>query len=457
MTFAEWLQAADRAAWGPGTLLLLIGSGAFLGLRTGLLPWRNLGYALRTAVGREARRREPGGVSPFSALMTDLAATLGTGNIVGVATALAAGGPGALVWMELSALLGLPLKFSECLLSVKYRVRDARGQPRGGPMYVMERAVRGRLGRLLAALFAAFAVLASFGVGNMVQSNAIAQAMEEAFSLPRWLAGAVTAALALAVLAGGIRSVARVASVLVPGMAALYLIAGLAVILGNLPALPGAVAEMVRQAFSPAAAAGGAAGTAMRWGMARGFASHEAGMGSAAISAACASTDSPVRQGYINMTGVFFDTVVLCTVTGLAICASGALDAAPEADGAALTLYAFETVLGRTGGALVAVAVALFAFSTILGWAYQGERALEYLAGSGPVLAYRAAFAGMAFAGAMGELTAVWALSDVCNVLMALPNLLCLLLLSGETAREAGKYQSAITRSRPLHFPKKVL
>ena len=462
MTVAAWIARIDRLVWGPGMLALLMGTGVFLTLRTRFLPWRNLGWALRSVLGRQARSgaRGAGDVSPFSALMTTLAATIGTGNIAGVATALVAGGPGALVWMELSALLGLSSKCAECLLAVKYRRKTGLGEFRGGPMYTMRCGLRQRrLGAALAFFFAVSTVLASLGMGNMAQSNSVAAALAGSFGVPARITGAVTAVLALAVILGGIRRIARVAGVVVPFMAALYLLAGLAVLLGRLPALPGAVAQILRLAVSPAAAAGGAAGTitasildAARWGIARGCFSNEAGMGSAAIPAASAASSSPARQGYLNMTGTVVDTLVVCTVTGLCICASGVLGATDASgapiNGAALTSLAFQTVLGPLGGLLVDVCIALFAFSTILGWAYYGETALAYLTGGRGLLPYRLVYALAAYIGAVESLELVWNLSDIFNALMALPNLVCLLLLSGTAARELRAFQPVIRRER---------
>ena len=443
------VAALNDFLWGPGTLALFLGTGLFLTLRTRFLPWRNLGWALRSALGREARQnRHSGDISPFSSLMTLLAATIGTGNIVGVATALAAGGPGALVWMELSALLGLSTMFSECLLAVKFRRVNARGQFSGGPMYVL----RDGLGwRRLGSLFALLAVTASFGIGCMTQSNSIAEALRVSFDAPALPCGIVIALLAFAVFLGGVGRISSVSAVVVPATAVLYLAAGIAVILGNLEALPTALSVMLHDAFSPRAAAGGFAGSAMahaaRWGIARGVFSNEAGLGSAAISAAAASTDHPARQGYISMTGVFFDTMVVCTVTGLAICCSGALDSG--ADGAALTILAFQSGLGKAGGIFVSLSVTLFAFATILGWEYQGEKAFEFLFGTRYLLVYRALFAAAAAWGAVQQVDAVFRLSDICNALMCLPNLLCLLALSGLVAREARSFQAAI-HPKPL-------
>lgn len=457
MTFAAWIKAADRLLWGPGTLALLLGTGIYLTLRTRFLPWRNLGYALRTVLSREARTRPAGSgdVSPFSALMTALAATIGTGNIVGVATALVAGGPGALVWMEISALFGLATKFSECMLSVRYRRRNSRGEMSGGPMYVLQSGVGRRLGAALGGAFSLFAVLASFGIGSMTQANSIASALHTAFHVPPRVTGLAVAALSLLIILGGIRSISRVSSVVVPVMALGYLAAGILVILGNFQYLPAGILTIFRCAFSPQAAAGGAAGAAaasllntVRCGVSRGVFSNEAGMGSAAISAASAATNSPVRQGYINMTGTVFDTLVICTVTGLAICCSGVLGAADASgallNGAALTIAAFETVLGPLGGILISAAIALFAFSTILGWEYQGEKAFEYLCGTRRILLYRVLFCLAALVGAVVEVEVAFDLSDIFNALMCIPNLVCLLLLSGTVAREMNAFQRTI-------------
>jgi len=435
------LKTVDELFWGPGTLALLLGTGIFLLFCTSFLPLRRLGFALRCTLGKDARQAGRHGVSPFSSLMTALAATLGTGNIVGVATALVAGGPGALVWMELSALLGIGLIFAESLLAVKYRRRDGSGNWVGGPMYVMA-ARLGRLGKLLGALYAFFAVGASFGIGSMTQANAAAAALESVWDIPAALTGLVLTILALRVFLGGVRSTSRVSAVLIPVLTVLYLAAGIVVIFHNRAALPAALAQMLQDAFSFRAAAGSAAGfAAMRWGMARGVFSNEAGLGSTAIAAASAETDSPVRQACISMTAPFFDTVVMCTVTGLAICCSGVLgsvDTAGQAvDGAALTILAFQSVLGPLSGQFVALSVAFFAFTTVIGWEYLGETSFSFLTGGRLVSAYRMLFAAAALIGSAVSLQAVFRISDICNALMCFPNLICLLLLSGEVRREA--------------------
>ena len=312
------LEALNTLLWGPGTLALILGTGAWLTLRTGAFPQRNLGRALTLSLGREARRKGRGGVSPFGSLMTALASTVGTGNIVGVAAALVSGGPGALVWMELAAFLGLAAKFAECMLAVKYRHVRRDGTRWGGPMAVMETRL-GPAGAVFGRFYALFALLMAFAMGAMAQSGALADTFSAAFTLPRWRVGLVTAALALTILLGGIRRIADISTVLVPVMALLYLGGGLAVILGNLRRLPEAVTLMLRCAVAPEAALGGALGIvtrreALRWGVARSVFSNEAGLGSAAITAACADTEDPVKQGLISMTGVFFDTMVICTV-----------------------------------------------------------------------------------------------------------------------------------------------
>lgn len=459
MTIAEQLGTGGSLLWGAPMLGLLLGTGIFLTVRTRFLAWRNLGAALRLLTGPQARETSRSGISPLSALMTALASTIGTGNIVGVATALTAGGPGALVWMEISALFGLTTKFAECMLAVKFR---RPGEASGGPMVVMARAIRPRAaGRALGGVFAFFTVLASFGIGDMTQSNSIATALSAAFGTPVHAAGLAVAALSLLVTLGGIRRISRVSSVLVPVMAGGYLLVGLAVIAGNWRRLPRALLAMLACALSPRAFAGGAAGAAVRYGVSRGVFSNEAGMGSAAITAAAAGGGRPAFHGYVNMTGTFFDTMIVCTITGLAICCSGVLGTPDPLtgrplDGAALTIAAFETVLGPAAGALIALGIVLFAFSSILGWAYQGETALRYLTGGRAVPLYRLLFTLGAYAGAVGRLETVFSLSDLCNGLMALPNLVCLLLLSGTVAREMAAFQPELERQTPRRGRKRV-
>lgn len=464
---AEVVAAVDRAVWGPVMLVLLVGTGVVLTVRCRFLTWRNLPWAVQVTLSREARQKKGSGdVSSFAALTTALAATIGTGNIVGVATAMAAGGPGALVWMWVSACFGLSSKFAECMLAVKYREKNERGEMSGGPMYTMKNAWKlkyPKFGAVLSGCFAFFAVLASFGIGNMTQSNSIAASLHAAFGFPAEMVGVVLTVLSFVVIMGGIRSIARVSSLVVPIMAVFYMICGLLVIIGNLSNLPAGLLMIFKMAFSPRAVGGALGGnltasvfTALRYGVARGIFSNEAGMGSAAITAAAASTDHPVRQGYINMTGTFWDTLVVCTITGLVIACSGVLGQVNPAtgaayEGAALTIAAFSTVLGRTGGALVTIGIVLFAFSTILGWEYQGEKAFEYLAGSRRYnRIYRLLFSLAVYIGATQTLELVWGFSDIANALMALPNLISLLFLGKEVGRDAREYQRVIEREEKI-------
>jgi len=349
-----------------------------------------------------------------------------------------AGGPGALVWMELSALLGMATAFAETFLAVRYRRRNTRNEWAGGPMYVMEAVFGPRTGRILGTLFALFAVGAALGIGGMTQANAITEALSASFALPVRPVGLITAGLALIAISGGIRGVSRITSVLVPAMSAFYLAAGAAVLFVHRAQILPSVTDMVQSAFSLRAAAGGTAGAllAARWGIARGVFSNEAGMGSAGIAAAAVDSAAPVRQGLISMTGAFFDTIVLCTVTGLVICTSGVLGSTDAAgnpvDGGTLTLAAFETVLGEQGASFLAVSIVLFAFSTILGWACQGEAAFEFLTGGRFRSVFRLLYALAVLRGAGAALDSVYRFSDLCSALMCFPNLACLLAAGGE-------------------------
>ncbi|CDC94547.1 amino acid carrier protein [Roseburia sp. CAG:380] len=461
--FAEIVSKVDDFVWGPVMLVLLVGTGIFLTFRTRFLTWRNLGYALKSTLSKEARTksRGEGDVSPFSALTTALAATIGTGNIVGVATAMVSGGPGALVWMWISAAFGLTSKFSECMLAIKYREVNEKGEMSGGPMYTMKKGLKNKkLGAVLAWFFALFAVIASFGIGNMTQGNSISGAIKATFHVPTGVTGIVITVLSLLIIVGGIKSISKVSSVVVPVMAIFYVICGVIVIIGNIANLPAGVAMIFKMAFSVKAVGGGLCGTivasmmnAMRYGVARGVFSNEAGMGSAAITAAAATTDNPVRQGYINMTGTFWDTIVVCTITGLAIASSGVLGMT-DADGALLTgsditIAAFQTVLGSGGGWLVTIGITLFAFSTILGWEYHGEKAFEYLLGTHKYnMVYRVVFSLIAYFGCTQTLSLVWNFSDIANALMAIPNLICMLMLSGEIAKDIRDFQPEIEKTR---------
>ncbi len=459
MDFSSIVAAVNNFVWGPYMLVFLVGTGVFLTIRLKFLPWRNLPHALHEVFSKRENEEEEqkGDISPFQSLMTALAATIGTGNIVGVATAMVLGGPGAIVWMWISALFGLSTKYAESTLAVKYRIVNKEGEMAGGPMYALERGFKHKgLGKTLAVLFSIFAVCASFGIGNMTQANSISTAISSTFHIPTWIVGIILVILVGAVLLGGIKSIGRVCELVVPVMAVFYVIAGLIVVIVNHANLGSGMTQIFSMAFSMDAVAGGVGGTivasmmsAMRWGVARGVFSNEAGLGSAPIAAAAAKTDSPSNQGYINMTGTFFDTIVVCSITGLVIASSGqlgALDANGEIiTGVALTISAFRSALGSMGGIIVTVGLALFAFSTILGWEYYGEKSLGYLYDSKAVnYIYRIIFSLIVYIGATQTLQLVWDLSDTMNGLMAIPNLICLIVLSNVVAEETFNYQNNV-------------
>lgn len=440
----DLITAVRDFVWGPFLLVpLLLLTGVFLTVILKGLQFSQLGPALRLAF---IQRRDPegdGDVSHFQALMTALSATVGTGNIVGVATAIALGGPGALFWMWITALFGMATKYSEALLGVKYRHTDAAGEKSGGPAFYLTHGIGGPVGRTLGVLFAVFAVIASFGIGNMVQSNATASNIEFAFGVPIWLSALVLTILAAVVILGGIKSIARTASVLVPIMIVFYIACATIVLLLNITAVPGAIATVIGSAFTGTAATGGFAGAgiaaAIQFGVARGIFSNESGLGTGGIAAAAAQTREPVRQGMVSMTQTFIDTIIVCSFTGLAIVVTGTWEGG--GDGANFTQQAFSTALGGFGPAIVAVSLALFAYSTLIGWAYYGERNLEYLFGRGAVLPYRLVFIAAIFFGAFQlPLATVFTFSDLANGLMALPNLIGLLLLSGVILRETRQY-----------------
>lgn len=457
-----FLQQADRIVWGPWLIFLLLGCGCYLMISLRFFPLRNLLAALGLVFHSKSRIGTDGeGVSPFSALTTELAATIGTGNIVGVATAMVLGGPGALFWMLLSGIIGLSTKLVESTLCVRYRVRDHKGKPVGGPMYVLQNAFPyRRMGRILAVLFAVFAVLASFGMGNMTQGNSIAEALAVTFGVGRTVTGLVLGILTILVILGGIDKIARVTEYLVPCMAVFYLFGTGMVIFTHLHNLPAGIWQILWGAFCPEAMAGGTIGflcsigngtacsgrQAMRYGVSRGVFSNEAGLGAAGISAACADTSDAVRQGYISMTGVFIDTIVICSLTGLAIASSGMLgqrDAQGEfLNGNALMIAVFSATFGRVGEWMLTLSIALFAFATIIAWEYQGEKAFEYLMGRCHRTGwYRVGYGIAAFLGAVCSLEAVWDFSDICNGLMSVPNLLAVVMLSKEICREIRTYK----------------
>lgn len=457
-----FLQQADRIVWGPWLIFLLLGCGCYLMISLHFLPLRNLLAALGLIFHSKSRKSTDGeGVSSVSALTTELAATIGTGNIVGVATAMVLGGPGALFWMLLFGIIGLSTKLVESTLCVRYRVRDHKGKPVGGPMYVLQNAFPyRRMGRILAVLFAVFAVLASFGMGNMTQGNSIAEALAVTFGVGRTATGMVLGILTILVILGGIDKIARVTEYLVPCMAVFYLFGTGMVIFTHLHNLPAGIWQILWGAFCPKAMAGGSIGflcsvgngiacsgrQAMRYGVSRGVFSNEAGLGAAGISAACADTKDAVRQGYISMTGVFIDTIVICSLTGLAIASSGMLgqrDAQGEfLNGTALMIAVFSATFGRVGEWMLTLSIALFAFATIIAWEYQGEKAFEYLMGRCRRTGwYRVGYGIATFLGAVCSLEAVWNFSDICNGLMAVPNLLAVVMLSKGICREIRSYK----------------
>ena len=456
MDVSKLLADLNDFVWGPIMLALLVGTGIYLTVRLRFLPWINLLYAIKM-IFRQKKSHE-GDISPFQSLMTALSATVGTGNIVGVATAMVLGGPGALVWMWISAAFGLSTKYGESVLAVKYRETNSVGEMSGGPMYAMKHGFSNKfIGRTLAALFASFVVLASFGIGNMTQANSISAALLSSYEVPTWITGAIIMVAAIATLVNGIRSIGKVSSVVVPAMAVFYFVAAMIVIIVNFEAVPAGVAEMFRMAFSFDSVAGGVGGsivasmlTSMRWGVARGVFSNEAGLGSAPIAAAAARTDHASRQGYVNMTGTFFDTMIVCMLTGLVIASSGLLGTIDPAtgapiSGAQLTILAFSTVFGEYGKLVISISLALFAFSTILGWEYYGEKALEYLIKNRKVImSYRVLFGAITFVGATTTLEVVWNFSDTMNGLMAIPNLICLLWLSNDIANECFEFQKEV-------------
>lgn len=467
MKVTEWIRRIDDLVWGPWLLFLLLGTGIYLMLSLRFLPLKNLKFAFGCALDREKKygggdagrgpekKRASGQISALSSLTTELAATMGTGNIIGVATAMALGGPGALFWMVAASLMGMATKLVESTLSVTYRSKNALGETVGGPMYTMIKALPGKLpGRILGFFFALFAVFASFGMGNMTQSNSIADALFVTFQVPKAATALGVTILTILIVLGGIGYIAKLTRLMVPFMGIFYLLGTLAVILTHWRNLPFALGGILTAAFCPQAVSGGlfgtvlvSAGQSLRWGVSRGIFSNEAGLGAAGISAAAADTKDPVRQGYISMTGVFLDTVVMCSLTGLALAVSGAFGMTDAKGnpltGTELTLAAFQSTLGDWGEKFISVSIVLFAFATIAGWAYQGERAFEFLMKGKAAynIWYRFVYALMAFLGCVCSLEVVWNLSDICNALMAVPNLICVLWLSRGVCRRIRDYR----------------
>ena len=440
------LDTIDGVVWGPFVLMpLLLGTGILLTARLAGLQVTKLIPALRLALFERKDKDAPGGdVSQFQALTTALAATVGTGNIVGVATAISIGGPGALFWMWVTGVLGMASKYSEAFLGVRFRARDAKGEISGGPQYYLFRGIPNGFGKFLSLFFAIAAVLASFGIGNMTQGNSISANVESSFGVPVWITGLVLAVMTLLVLVGGIKSIGKVTSALVPVMILFYVLGALFILVVNIEAVPAAFATIFTSAFTGHAAVGGFTGSAImvvvQMGVARGIFSNESGMGSAAIAAAAAQTTHPVRQGLVSMTQTFIDTLIVVSFTGLVIITTGAWEEGGE-DPGSMTARAFsEGLPGTIGGDLVTLSIVFFAFSTMLGWSYYGERAFESLVGRMGTVPYRFVFTCVVYLGAVTELETVWAFASALNGLMALPNLIGLVILSGLIARETKAY-----------------
>lgn len=441
-SFIPMLNAIDSFMWGPPLITLLVGTGIYLTLRLKLLQVVRLPKALSLIF--KAKNHGEGDVSSFKALCVALAATVGTGNIVGVATAVKIGGPGAIFWMWMAAFFGMATKYAEGLLAVKYRSTDAKGNIAGGPMYYIRQGM-GEKYKPLATFFAAATILvAYFGIGTFPQVNAIVDSAEISFGLSKVLTGAVLTILIAAITIGGLQSIAKVAAKVIPFMAVMYIAISVGLIAMNFDGIPAAVALIFESAFTGTAAAGGFAGStimmAMQNGIARGVFSNESGLGSAPIAAAAAKTKEPAEQGLISMTGTFIDTLIICTMTGLALVLTGVWQG--DAAGAAMTSAAFASAYGAVGSSLLTIALVLFAFTTILGWNYYGERACIYLFGTKGVMPYRIIFIALIASGGFLKLEAIWILADIVNGLMAIPNLIALIALSGVVVAETESYLS---------------
>ncbi|MGK7345982.1 MAG: alanine/glycine:cation symporter family protein [Candidatus Nitrospinota bacterium M3_3B_026] len=447
----EILRLVDSYVWGLPLILLLLGTGLYLTVVLRGLQFTWLAPALYLALVKRSEKDAKGDISHFQALMTALSATVGTGNIAGVATAIAVGGPGAVFWMWVTGLVGMATKYAEAVLAVKYRYVDERGNMVGGPMVYISAIGPGRAWKYLAGAFAVFAALASFGIGNMTQANSVADALQRSFNVPPLASGLVFAALTGLVILGGVKWIGRVASVIVPVMIFFYCGAALWIIASRAGDVPEALGLIFRHALSPTAATGGFAGATvwltLRMGVARGIFSNESGLGSSPIAAAAARTKNPVAQALVSMTQTFIDTLVVCTMTALVILLSGAWE--DGINGAPLTAEAFSRALpGEWGGMIVSLGLVFFAYSTMLGWSYYGERALESILGVGVIVPYRALFVTLIVAGAVARLEVVWTFSDIMNGLMAFPNLVALAALAPVVASETKRYLAAHTGGR---------
>ncbi len=440
----DLLGSIADVVWGPLLLIpLLLLTGLYLTVVLKALQFRRLGYALWLGLVRRKEEGAEGDISHFQALSVALAATVGVGNIAGVATAIFLGGPGALVWMWITGLVGMATKYSEAFLGVRFRRVDAKGEQSGGPQFYLSEGIKGPFGTFLGVTFAIFAAIAAFGIGNMVQSNTVAASIRAEFGVETWITGLVLTVGAGVVILGGIRAIGRFTAFFVPMMVVLYILGATWVIAVNITELPAALAMIFTDAFTGTAATGGFAGStlalAIRFGVARGIFSNESGLGTGGIAAAAAQTSNPVRQAMVSMTQTFLDTIVVVSFTGLAIVVTGAWTSGET--GAVLTRLAFSDGLpGEWGGIIVTLGVAFFAFSTLLGWAYYGERNVDRLFGRVAVTPYRLLFVAAIFVGAVQELEIVWTFADILNGLMALPNLIGLVLLSGLIVRETREF-----------------
>ena len=448
---SNFVSQINGLVWGPPMLVMILGVGLFLSIGLKMMPVLKLGAGFRLMWSGRARGEEDEGeIPPFQALMTALSATVGTGNIAGVATAVFLGGPGALFWMWLTALVGMATKYSEAVLAVRFREVDERGKHVGGPMYYIRNGL-GSKWAWLGVLFAVFAAVAAFGIGNTVQANSVADVLETNFGLPHWATGIILMVLVGMVLIGGIKRIGQVASALVPFMAVSYVLIGLIVLSINATEIPSAIAMVFSSAFSETAAQGGFAGAAVwaaiRFGVARGIFSNEAGLGSAPIAHAVAQTKDPVKQGMVAMLGTFIDTIIVCSITGLVIITSGVWTSGET--GAALTSLAFETGLPGFGNYIVAIALAIFAFTTILGWSFYGERCIEFLFGTRAIVPYRVVWIIAIPVGATVNLGFIWLVADTLNAMMALPNLIALLLLSPVVFKLTRDYFDKQAGTRP--------
>ncbi len=451
----NFLEVIDRWVWGPPLLILLLSVGLYLSIKLRWIQFRYLWYSHKLAFQKhDSSNASAGDISHFQALMTALAATIGIGSIAGVATAIAAGGIGALFWMWVAALIGMATKYAEAILAVKYRVRDDKGEMSGGPMYYLE---KGANKKWLAIIFAVIGMITALGTGNMVQAHSVSEAMGDLFHISPEICGIVLAVLTAYALFGGIKSIGKVSSYLVPVMAAFYLLGGLVIVGMNITLVPKALCQIVSSAFTGQAAVGGFLGSslmlALQMGVSRGVFSCEAGLGSSPIAAAAAKTDTPGRQALVSMSSVFITTCIVCTITGLAIAVSGVLgEYGPDGtllNGSLLATKAFDKVIPGAG-IIVAIALIPFAYSTILGWAYYGEKCFVYLFGSRRVFLYRLIFSLIVIPGSLLSLQSVWSFANIMNGLMAFPNLVGLLLLAPVVIRETQSFEALLEKERKL-------